>query len=120
MFIGLAVAALMIFGRRKIKDFSNEMDPLLMTAGSSDMVPMEDPSETGHGQEEGDKLEELNPKPSYQSTDEEPARPSSSGPAFGRQTTNPAGLVARPQYNPTGIYNGLFGKKDGRKGRRES
>ncbi|CAB9512713.1 expressed unknown protein [Seminavis robusta] len=33
----------------------------------------------------------------------------SSGPAFGRTYTNPAGLTARPTYRPTGIGNWLAG-----------
>lgn len=115
VFISLAavVACLLVFGRRKMPDFSKETENLIVVPRPSQVAldkaaeAMVDESQKSHGEEE--PLAEL--KEDYQAT----GRTSNRGPSLMRKATNPAGLVARPQYNDTGIFNGLLGGR--RKGK---
>jgi len=129
--LALAVTCLIVFGRRKLPDFSDEKYPrivvpasaaasttLTTTTSNTSMnegsnsnreLAEEDQPLLGDSSEGGDKATRMD----YDSTAARPSttggRPSSGGPGFGRQTTNPAGLVAKPQYNPTGLDNWVFG-----------
>ena len=127
VFIGLAifVALLLLFGRRKIPDFSKETENLIVVPAASTApppdsaapkLPMVDESETFHA-DETEPLTDLTKK-EYDST--QPMDNSSNGPGLMRKATNPAGLVARPQYNPTGIMNGLIGGRRKRSSQAES
>jgi hypothetical protein len=96
--LALAVACLLVFGRRRIPDFSKELGPLIVTP----VVAVE--TAAGPDEEVADEATPLQTKMDYNSTTD-PGK----SPAFERQVTNPAGLVAKPQYNPTGIDNWVFG-----------
>jgi hypothetical protein len=99
--LALALACLLVCGRRKIPDFSKESGPLIVTP----VAAVE--AAAGPDEELADESTPLPTKVDYNSTTitTDVAKTHS----LERQVTNPAGLLAKPQYNPTGIDNWVFG-----------
>jgi hypothetical protein len=95
--LALAVACLLVFGRRKIPDFSKESVPLIVTPAVAAVEILAGADE----EEDPDETTPLPTKVNYAGT--------TICPELERQITNPAGLFAKPQYNPTGIDNWVFG-----------